>query len=91
MGRTPIPLEIWIDPEWEHHEKIEELREKGHTIRSTLHGFPSPAMPDLILSKAGHAWNDEMWPHLELALKRARARREPSAKPKKPKKVKEDA
>lgn len=75
MGKTPekLRLEIWVDPEWEYHEKIGELRGKGHAIRSLV------SMPHLILSKNAHMWNDKMWPLLEVTMKAARARKKGQA------------
>lgn len=84
MGRTPVPLVIWIPVAWRDRPEVQALREKGHTVAVIEAGDP-----DLILSPAAHQWQDEWWEkkaYLEAALKAARARAKDRA-PKEPKKV----
>jgi hypothetical protein len=73
VGKTPekLRLMILVDPEWLDHPKITELRDKGHTILPVETLQP----PHLILSKSAHAWNDDMWPLLDVTMKAARARK----------------
>ena len=59
---------IWIAEQWYHHEKIEELRAKGHHIQSVEMIAP----PDLILHPNAWRWDDGKWDFLDVALKEAR-------------------
>ena len=83
MGKTNQPLTIWVEQEWLEHPKVKELREKGHSIEDLLFHEPDAPrsdaiQPDLILSRAAHAWDDTMWDYLEMALKAARKRKAPA-------------
>jgi len=75
MGKTNSQLIIWVDEEWENHPKIQELKEKGHTIIPIREPFPGvcpDTKPHLIISHVGWRWNDKMWDYSEDALKEAR-------------------
>lgn len=63
-------LEIWVDPAWKDHPKINELREKDHTIRSV--DDIGLSRPDLILHPNAWRWDDTKWDFLDVALKEAR-------------------
>ena len=73
MGRTPIPLTIWVDEYWEHYPQLEKLRDQGHNIVS----LDQSKLPDLILSERAHWWHSKFWTkkfYLDQALKKARNR-----------------
>ena len=69
MGKTSKPLTILVAQQWLTHEKVQALSDQGHQIQVAPEA-------DLILSPAGWAWSDIMWPFLTLALKGARRRRQ---------------
>ena len=73
MGKTSKPLVILVAVGWEKRPEVEALREKGHRVEMV--SWPGLGEPDLILHPAAHAWDETMWPYLEVALKRARVRR----------------
>ena len=78
MGRTPVPLVIWVDSDWLTHPRIVALAAKGHTVvdwyGDMMAGRVLPP-PDLHLSRVGHWWSDDMWSYLDAALRRARERK----------------
>jgi hypothetical protein len=84
MGKTPtnLRLTIWVDGRWRDQDQILELSDKGHTIIPMDVEFPPVPEPDLILSPVAHCWTDEMFDTglLDVALKRARARKKESKK-----------
>lgn len=79
MGKTPIPLVIWVAQEWAQHPMVEALRAKGHRILVPgMKGFEPDEPPDLILHPAAHWWDEMMFTrpqYLEIALKAARERK----------------
>lgn len=80
MGKTQQPLTIWAPKEWRDKPEVQALIAKGHTVLD-LDGHGVHV--DLILHPAACAWDDSMWPMLEVTLKAARARRYPPKKEKK--------
>ena len=68
MGKTPCPLMILVAQEWLTHAAIQKLADQGHTIQAA-------PVADLILAPSAHAWAEDMWDLLDLALKRARTRK----------------
>jgi hypothetical protein len=74
VGRPSPVLTIWVADEYFEHEKVSELRAKGHDVR-LMPRDSSPNAPDLILHPAAHYWDDEMWDYLPAALVAARKRR----------------
>ena len=80
MGKTSQKLTIWVARDWAEHEKINELRAKGHAVE-ILMNLPEDD-PDLILHPAAHQWTNEMWIYMEQALKTARRRKYPRARKK---------
>jgi hypothetical protein len=83
LGKTPIPLVIWVDPRWRDREEIQALAAKGHKIHEMSFTGAAVEAADLILSPVAHWWDDKMWAkpmYLETALKVARARRKKSGR-----------
>lgn len=65
---------IWVDNSFVHHDRLTELRTKGHTIVTMgpfEDGVVAP-LPDLILHPKAWRWDDSKWEFLEVALKEAR-------------------
>jgi hypothetical protein len=78
MGRTHVPLVIWVDDEWTNHPQVAEWQEKGHDVvplQDVLAERPAFNPPDIILSRRAWRWDDEQWPHAEVPLKAARKAR----------------
>lgn len=85
MGRANPALQVWVFYPWITRKEVAELHDAGHHITGigsdgglcaiTDGARPQQQAPDLILHPAAHAWNDEMWPYLDTALKAARKRR----------------
>jgi hypothetical protein len=78
MAKTPIPLTLYVPPQYLEKPELCDLVAKGHQV------LPLPddlARADLLMSPNAHAWPDEFFEKpalLALALKRARQlRREP--------------
>lgn len=83
MGKTHQPLTIWVPAEWWDKPEVNALREKGHNVFPMNASESAWDLPDLILHQHAHAWDDKMWPMLDVALKAARARKYPKKKEKK--------
>ena len=76
MGKTPIPLVIWVDDGWLTRPEILKLIEMNHRVWSISAALDQHApLPDLIFSKVAWNWDDSMWDMLETALKAARKRK----------------
>lgn len=61
-----VKLEIWVAPAWNDHPKVNELREKGHTVNVVI------GVPDLILHPNAWRWDDTKWEFIDVALREAR-------------------
>ena len=61
-------LTIYLSDRWA--EMADQLRAKGHTVILFSMVCTEPA--DLILHEAACRWTDDLWPHIDIALKEAR-------------------
>ena len=78
MGRTPKPLQIWVDESLKAAYPWHELMDQGHWV-VVGEGCYDYIMSDFDLMVGPQCWrmNDELIKHLDLAMKGARALRYP--------------
>ena len=78
MGRTPKPLQIWVDETIYQAEVFEPLAKQGHLI-VTGQGLGDYVMTDFDLMLGPQCWRmtPDLLKHLDLAVAGARALRYP--------------